>query len=194
MTGEVRSEMDTAVDRNPFWIFSLAVYQQPGIPEACLYAQDRFDVDVNVLLFAVWHVASHDRVPEPSLMADAARVSASWRSRVVAPLRTIRRAMKDGIAGWDAPEVEACRDRVKVLELAAERKQQDRLARLAPLPRGHEDAADLCPGELADPAMALGQAIDGVVPVPDDLSWAAHRHRLIAVVCDWMRSNRTRPE
>ena len=39
---------------NAFWKFSLAVYAAPGVPEECLAVQERYGVDVNVLLFCAW--------------------------------------------------------------------------------------------------------------------------------------------
>lgn len=37
-----------------FWQFSLSVYGQTGVESACLALQDKFGVNVNLALFALW--------------------------------------------------------------------------------------------------------------------------------------------
>ena len=36
------------------WRFALAVYQKPGVSDACLLLQDRHGCNVTLLLFAAW--------------------------------------------------------------------------------------------------------------------------------------------
>jgi hypothetical protein len=50
---------------NPLWVFSLQRYQQPGVAQACLEAQDRCGADVNLLLYAAW-LASHGQALSPA--------------------------------------------------------------------------------------------------------------------------------
>lgn len=146
--------------RNPFWEFSLAVYARPGVPAACLGLQDGRGVDVNVLLFAAW--AGMDCATALS-GAELERIDgavADWRREVVRPLRAVRRRVK----GEDA----ALYDRMKAVELEAERVQQDRLfvaGGLRPRPGGGVALALANMGLLVpggDPALAaLAAALTG---------------------------------
>jgi uncharacterized protein (TIGR02444 family) len=123
---------------NEFWRFSLAVYASPGVAEECLALQHRFDLDVNVLLFAAWLGWSrHIMLPARDLQAVDAEVR-PWRETVVKPLREVRRLIK----GWPEDAVQALREKLKTAELDAERIEQDMLfayaARLFPLANSAE--------------------------------------------------------
>ena len=103
---------------NPFWEFSLAIYRLEGVAGACIELQDKFDMDVNLLLYGVW-LASQDRVLENLHLSEMEVVISTWREAVVKPLRDLRRQ-------WRMyPEADAIRNEVKALELQAERQQQD---------------------------------------------------------------------
>lgn len=122
---------DAAIESgSPFWRFSLRFYRKPGVAEACIALQDGCGVDVNVMLFLLWLATSRRRVPSEMVRAlcDAA---AQWRNDVVAPLRTIRRRLKDGSALVERGAAEAFRTRIKAVELESERLQQEALFALA---------------------------------------------------------------
>jgi uncharacterized protein (TIGR02444 family) len=113
-----------SVSDEALWRFSLAFYARPGVAEALIALQDRAGCDVNLILFALWRgVAHRHRLDSDELMAAEAAV-APLRRAVVEPLRRLRRALK---ADSD-PDIQALRRRVGVLELAAERRAQSRLA------------------------------------------------------------------
>jgi hypothetical protein len=57
--------------------------------------------------------------------------AAPWRDDVVAPLRTIRRRLKDGSALVEGSATEAFRARIKAIELESERLEQEALFALA---------------------------------------------------------------
>src|SRR5262249_35669715 len=42
---------------SPFWRFSLQFYRQPKVADACIALQEGAGVDVNLLLFLLWHAA-----------------------------------------------------------------------------------------------------------------------------------------
>ncbi len=144
---------------HPFWSFSLAVYGRPGVPAACLALQDGRGVDVNLLLFAAW---AGRECATPLSVETLGRIDAAvsdWRLEVVRPLRAVRRRLKG--------EDEALYQRLKAVELAAERIQQDRLfaaGGLAPRPGGDwalaaANMALLVPG--GDPALDALVALIG---------------------------------
>jgi uncharacterized protein (TIGR02444 family) len=120
-----------ARDRSAFWDFSVRFYAQPRVAAACLELQDRAGVDVNVLfylLFVAQHCLQLDR-------GDVTRIDStvkSWREQVVRPLRSVRRALKNGVAPIDANSAAALRNDVKRIELEAERIEQHALERLIP--------------------------------------------------------------
>lgn len=111
-------------ESNPFWTYSLRLYRQPGVAQACIALQDRSGVDVNVLLFCLWMGASGQ-----TLTAAAARLvaglSQAWSGNVVTPLRETRRFLKP-------LELPNLRNAVAAVELAAERVEQDLLLTVAP--------------------------------------------------------------
>ena len=40
---------------SPFWRFSLRFYRLPEVADACITLQEQAGVDVNLLLFLLWH-------------------------------------------------------------------------------------------------------------------------------------------
>jgi uncharacterized protein (TIGR02444 family) len=103
---------------NDFWTFSLACYGHEGVAQSCLALQDDRGLDVNVILYAAW-LASMNKVLSESHLAALEVAVAPWQQRVVAPLRAQRRALR----GYG--EAAKIRQSLKVLELEAERQQQD---------------------------------------------------------------------
>jgi uncharacterized protein (TIGR02444 family) len=118
--------MTEAAATTPFWRFSLALYGRSGVSDACIVLQDRCGVDVNLLLFLFW-LASDDRqlsADEVRMLDDNVR---DWRNLTIVPIRDTRRKLK-GAATLVAPEKqEALRNKVKAIELDAERLQQEAL-------------------------------------------------------------------
>ncbi len=115
---------------SPFWRFSLRFYRQPGVADACIALQDGCGVDVNVLLLFLWLATMRRRVPVAIAQAVCAQAS-PWRDDVVAPLRTLRRRLKDGSWLVDHSATEFFRTRIKAVELEAERLQQEAMFGLA---------------------------------------------------------------
>ena len=124
----------------PFWDFSLRTYGTPGVPEACLALQDGLGADVNLVLYCCW--AGGRAAPLDDTAFDRAfAFSGEWAGRVVRPLRAVRRWMKQtgcGSGPMDAAACLALRERIKGVELEAEKLQQLALASL-PLPPGRAE-------------------------------------------------------
>jgi uncharacterized protein (TIGR02444 family) len=118
---------DTAPSNDtPFWRFSLNLYRQPGVSDACIALQDSCGVDVNLLLFLFW-LASDDRqlsAADVKLLDDNVR---DWRTLTIIPIRDARRKLKDAATLVEPGRQEAFRNKVKVIELEAERLQQEAL-------------------------------------------------------------------
>ena len=117
---------------DPFWDFSIRVYAESGVAEACLALQNRLGADINVVLYCLW-VAQQGcgRFTRPQLRESLDRV-ATWRDDVILPLRTLRNRLKEGIGSVPADHSEIVRSTVKRAELDAEHAEQLFLASLMP--------------------------------------------------------------
>src|SRR6202030_3022626 len=106
---------DTPTATTPFWRFSLKVYGQPGVSDACIALQDDCGVDVNLLLFLFW-LASDGRllgVDEVKKLDEKVR---SWRELTIIPIRETRRKLKGAATLLDPGKQEAFRNKVKAVE------------------------------------------------------------------------------
>ena len=129
--------MADLADDNPLWRFSVGVYRQLGVADGLLGLQDRFGLDVNLLLCCCFAALRGCRMTATDIAAlDAA--GRPWREHLVLPLRTARRWLKPHATTAAA---RSAREQVLAAELAAERLVQD--AMLAALP------ADVGPGPMA---------------------------------------------
>lgn len=117
---------------SPFWRFSLQFYRLPKVADACIALQEEAGVDVNLLLFLLWHARQRRRLSVAEVTAVEAQI-APWRDLTVIPLRNVRRGLKSPPALVAAPTAEAFRNRIKAVELEAERLQQEAMYPLAPL-------------------------------------------------------------
>jgi uncharacterized protein (TIGR02444 family) len=115
---------------SPFWRFSLRFYRQPGVADACIALQDGCGVDVNILLFFLW-LATARRCVSPDVAQAVCAKAAPWRDDVVAPLRAVRRRLKDGSGLVERGAAERLRTAIKAIELESERLQQEALFALA---------------------------------------------------------------
>jgi len=125
------TEPEAKGSASPFWRFSLALYRQPGAPDACIALQDKAGVDVNVMLFALW-LATQGRALDAGDLAAIDAAVARWRAEAVVPLRAVRRAMREPPAGFAGTQTAALREKVKAVELESERLQQEALFALKP--------------------------------------------------------------
>jgi uncharacterized protein (TIGR02444 family) len=148
--------------QSPFWRFSLMLYGQKGVPPACLTLQDTHGVDVNVMLYGLWLATQGRRLSSGDMTTIDAAVR-SWRAGVVVPLRGVRRTLKEPDDSFATPETAALRDRIKAVELEAERLQQEALFRLrAPAEWGVAEPglAKAAQANLEAYAQALGALFD----------------------------------
>lgn len=114
----------TSAQGSPFWRFSLGFYRRPGVADACIALQDQCGVDVNLLLFLLWLASLRRRLSVAEVRSVSDRVR-GWHSGVVAPLRELRRKLKQEHSLVEAGTAELFRTKIKGLELEAERLQQE---------------------------------------------------------------------
>ena len=135
-------EMDS-----PLWRFSLAVYRGAGVQEECLAVQERYGVDVNLLMLVAYAGAVEGAELSAGDVSDALAASGAWHADVVRVLRQARRSLKPlSEAGAWAQVVAPLRLKVKAAELESEQIEQAMLwawlgARMARLPRRDPRAA-----------------------------------------------------
>jgi uncharacterized protein (TIGR02444 family) len=90
--------------------------------------QDRFGVDVNVLLFLLF-AADNGRRVDPSEVRAIISAVAGWNREVVVPLRSVRRFLRSPPDMIEPAAAESLRQHVKQVELEAEQLQQEGLYR-----------------------------------------------------------------
>ncbi len=75
------------------WNYVLRYYTG-AVPKRCLELQDKYQLDVDLLLFGVWLGATrHIALTDAALLSSDQHISA-WRHDVIRPLREIRRRLK----------------------------------------------------------------------------------------------------
>ena len=119
---EITPEADSSYD--PFWNYSLMVYQRTGLADACIRLQDQYGLDVNVVLFCVWCGVEGPGRLGGSRLGASVEVTRDWQRRAVVPLRGLRRHLKENPGPLDAALVEAVRKSVAAAELEAEHAEQ----------------------------------------------------------------------
>jgi uncharacterized protein (TIGR02444 family) len=147
-----------------FWTFSLTVYREPAVQQECLLLQDRYGIDVNVLLFCAYVGAVHGAALPAQDLRDVSGAVAEWHDKIVRGLREVRRVLKP-ITSEPTPiaaPAGAMRETVKAMELEAERIEQMTLelfcaAHIAGWPQA-EPAAAIADNIAALFSFAVGEA------------------------------------
>lgn len=115
------------------WDWAVAAYAAPDVADACLALQDHHEQNVPLLLWSAW-VAQTGRRPDEETIEAACDTARAWDSVVVAPLRAVRRTLKAPVPDIDDGPRESVRNRIKALELEAEKHLLEALEALAPPP------------------------------------------------------------
>jgi uncharacterized protein (TIGR02444 family) len=108
------------------WSFTLDFYARPGVEQACLSLQAN-GANVCALLCGVW-MDRRGVEFDPARAQQIGHLADPWHEQVVGPLRDVRTRWKAAAATDE--ELTALRDRLKTLELDAERELLVRLQRL----------------------------------------------------------------
>jgi uncharacterized protein (TIGR02444 family) len=145
----------------PFWNFSIAVYSASAVQDECLNLQDKFGLDVNLVLLCAFLGAIHGVALTPDDVASARQEVRQWHDDVVRTLRAARRSLKT-IELQDTDTAQAAkqlRTQVKAAELESEHIEQTMLeqwanGRLAARPRGN--SRDVVPANLQALLAAYG--------------------------------------
>lgn len=139
----------------PFWRFSVSLYGMPDVAPACLTLQDEAGVDVNLLMYLLWSASRRRTISAEEVRALDERL-AGWRDTAVIPLRTLRRALKTAPPLLEPEIAERYRNKIKGVELEAERLQQEAMYALDHSVRFTEAAS---PAEAARANVTAYQAL-----------------------------------
>ncbi len=117
-----------------FWDWAVEAYGRDGVAEACLALQDDHGQCVPLLLWAAWRGMTGARISD-DVGTRAVAMARAWSDGVTAPLRSVRRRMKTPLSEGDDAVRLALRDKVKAIELEAERALMQLLESLSGEPR-----------------------------------------------------------
>lgn len=119
---------------NPFWEFSILLFADRRVSEACIAIQDRHaaiaDVDVNLLMLATWAAANGAGALDNEQLTRAMSVVGPWRRDVVLPLRAARRTLERGVEPVPQEYTQTVRSEVLRAEMEAENIEQMMLVEL----------------------------------------------------------------
>lgn len=116
---------------NPFWTFSVALYQLAPVRQACLQWQQDYLVDVNMLLYAVWQAHCRHRLSQEHFVLLIDEVE-RWRTETVLPLRQVRMSGRAKASGLPVSgQTEHFYTQVLALEIQAEQIQQNMMFEFA---------------------------------------------------------------
>ena len=110
------------------WDFAVAIYRRPGVEGACLALQDDHGQCVPLLLWRLWAL---DRPIDPIGLRRAVELARTWETSVVAPLRSVRRGLRESFPAVADDSRLALRERLGADELQAERVLLESLEQLA---------------------------------------------------------------
>ncbi|MFR0689273.1 TIGR02444 family protein [Enterobacterales bacterium AE_CKDN230030158-1A_HGKHYDSX7] len=115
------------------WSYALKLYARPGVEPACLALQEG-GADVCLLLASAW-LGGAGVAYSPSRLGVLENASQEWRETVIVPLRSLRQGWRE--TAIEDQELAALRERIKQLELDAEKVLLGRLEAVArDWPRG----------------------------------------------------------
>ncbi|MCC0080951.1 MAG: TIGR02444 family protein [Rhodobacter sp.] len=110
-------------DEDTLWAAITAAYARPGIAPLCLRLQDQGGIDVMLLLGLCYAARALGAPLSPAEVQALRAASEPWRAAAVRPARALRIALRGTVAGVADETREGVRDRLKAVELAAERVQ-----------------------------------------------------------------------
>jgi len=124
---KMKSAPDPGADGSGLWSFSLGFYDQPGAADALMALQDEAGLNVDLVLFAIWLGLSGRGRLGAQQLDQAERAVRSVQSELIEPLRALRRRLKT----VPDPEIQALRERLKLVEIDAEKVALTRLGTIA---------------------------------------------------------------
>ena len=107
---------------NNLWSFALTIYQRDAVTPACLDLQEQCQIDVPLMLCAVFACLQGKDISDKDLTR-LHNLASPWQNDIVQSLRRIRTQLKTGPSPAPNAVTEDLRNKVKAAELAAEKIQ-----------------------------------------------------------------------
>ncbi len=85
---------------HPFWKFSLDLYRHADVEKACLFLQDTYDFNVNLILFIVWNAKNNRGAVSKEQLKALLNKMFLWNEFVTKPIRQEREQPVDEYAQW----------------------------------------------------------------------------------------------
>jgi uncharacterized protein (TIGR02444 family) len=124
---------------NKLWSFAVTIYQRDAVAPACLDLQEQCQIDVPLMLCAVFACLQGKAISDEDL-TQLRNLASPWQSDIVQSLRRIRTQLKAGPSPAPNAVTEDLRNKVKAAELAAEKIQLEMMqvwvSQLAAIERG----------------------------------------------------------
>ena len=115
-------------ESHPFWDYSLDVYRRDGVSPALIAFQDRYDLDVNILLLGLWVGQSGRGELTETDFDHVLGVSANWNPEIVCAVRAVRIRLREEINLVSKELSDAVRKKMLDLEIECEHVEQLSLA------------------------------------------------------------------
>lgn len=134
-----------------FTRFAVELYRRAGVADACLDLQNRYELDVNVVLFAAFVGAVRRQTLTINVLDVAHRRVDAWHHEVVRPLRAVRQRLKTGPLPAPNDATGGLRRKLAQLEIEAGVIELDQLGAL--IPELHEPRSTSSAAECATAAI-----------------------------------------
>lgn len=116
------------------WAWALRVYADDGISQSLLEFQDRFDLNINIILWCCW-CALHDKILQRVEILNAVKMDREWSTHVTVPLRLARRNCRafdrarqsEGNGNRGSEDLQSFYEAIKAVELQSERHELESL-------------------------------------------------------------------
>jgi uncharacterized protein (TIGR02444 family) len=152
---------------NALWRFACAFYARDGVAPACLALQESLNVDVNILLFAIYARLARGIALDARDLGVVDGLVRDWRGEIIQPLRKLRTRLKGGPAPAPSAASDRLRNRIKAAELEAEQIELALLSgwleRQPPRPAASTEPIDAASVPLMV-ARYFGARVDGAFP------------------------------
>jgi len=113
--------------QNPLWEFSIDFYDHPGIKDILLIIQDRYNLDIIILLMCIWLTKTNiENALVKNILLSSINITSELQSSIIYNIRKSRRDLKSSfkeikLRNYDLENyIESARDKLKSIEIELE--------------------------------------------------------------------------
>lgn len=125
-----------------FWDFSIHIYALPQVEQSCLALQNQHQLDVNLMLLALWLSYEKQTFLETNQWQQLVSVALPWQE-MIKPLRKSRLLIKNSSIAWPSDFQTETRQSLAKIEISAEHMQQLALEKVCESFQTEHSCADL---------------------------------------------------